>query len=85
MLSRPNRSAIVSLSSIAGQRPLLYLSPYSATKAFNDFFSRALNLEFNNKIDFISLRPGYVVSNMSKIYQKGGFVIDRYECARGCI
>ena len=65
MLLRPKRSAVISITSIAGQRPLLYLGPYSATKAFNDFFSRALSLEFEEKIDFLSLRAGYVVSNMS--------------------
>jgi 17beta-estradiol 17-dehydrogenase / very-long-chain 3-oxoacyl-CoA reductase len=85
MLKRPLKSAIISISSVAGLRPLLYLSPYSATKAFNDFFSRALQLEVGHKIDVLSLRAGYVVSNMSQIKQSGGFVLDRFECARGCI
>lgn len=82
----PNsKSAIINLSSVAGMRPLLYLSPYCATKAFNDFFSRSLHLEFGDKVDIISLRPGYVVSNMSKLNKTGGFVIDRYDCAKGCL
>jgi 17beta-estradiol 17-dehydrogenase / very-long-chain 3-oxoacyl-CoA reductase len=85
MLRRGPRSAVIAVSSVAGQRPLLYLSPYSATKAFNDFFSRALALEFAEKIDVLSLRPGYVVSGMSKLTAKGGFVLDRYECAAGCL
>jgi len=85
MLKRPLRSAIISISSVAGLRPLLYLSPYSATKAFNDFFSRALQLEVRDKVDVLSLRAGYVVSNMSQLKETGGFVLDRYECARGCI
>lgn len=79
------KCAIISLSSIAGQRPLMYLAPYSATKAFNDFFSRALALEFGDRMDFLSCRPAYVVSAMSQIKETGGFVIDRYECARGCL
>jgi 17beta-estradiol 17-dehydrogenase / very-long-chain 3-oxoacyl-CoA reductase len=85
MLKRPLKSAIISISSVAGLRPLLYLSPYSATKAFNDFFSRALQLEVGQKIDVLSLRAGYVVSNMSQLKESGGFVLDRYQCARGCI
>ena len=85
MLKRPLKSAIISISSVAGLRPLLYLSPYSATKAFNDFFSRSLHLEVGHKIDVLSLRAGYVVSNMSQLKETGGFVLDRYECARGCI
>ncbi|CUG93153.1 short chain dehydrogenase, putative [Bodo saltans] len=83
--NKPLRSAIISVSSVAGQRPLLYLSPYSATKAFNDYFSRALSLEFPEHLDVLSLRPGYVVSNMSKLKEASGFVLDRYECARGCL
>ena len=78
MLARSQRSAIISVSSVAGMRPLLYLAPYSATKAFNDFFSRSLALECSENIDVLSLRPGYVVSNMSKLTTKGGFVLDRY-------
>jgi 17beta-estradiol 17-dehydrogenase / very-long-chain 3-oxoacyl-CoA reductase len=85
MLKRPLKSAIISISSVAGLRPLLYLSPYSATKAFNDFFSRALQLEVGDKIDVLSLRAGYVASNMSQIKETGGFVLDRFQCARGCI
>ena len=81
----PAKGAVISISSGAGQRPLLYLSPYSATKAFNDFFSRSLSLEFGHQIDFLSLRAGYVASNMSKLTETGGFVLDRYECARGCL
>ena len=81
----PARGAVISISSVAGQRPLLYLSPYSATKAFNDFFSRSLALEYGDQIDFLSLRAGYVASNMSKLTETGGFVLDRYECAKGCL
>ena len=49
MMSRTKKSAIINMSSIAGVRPLLYLAPYSATKAYNDFFARALSLEFSEK------------------------------------
>ena len=80
------RSAVISLSSVAGQRPLLYLAAYSATKAFNDLFSRALALELGDRgVDVLSCRPGYVCSSMSQLAEPGGFVLDRYECARGCM
>lgn len=124
------RSAVLSISSVAGQRPLLYLAAYSATKSFNDFFSRSLALEYScgplssssssshenkkkdlqqtlstsseedltsflpslfskdqtsSRIDVLSCRPGYVVSNMSQLTEAGGFVLDKYECARGCM
>ena len=46
MLKREKRSAIINLSSFAAEHPVPYVSTYSATKAFNDFFSRAIGLEY---------------------------------------
>ena len=40
--ARASRSAIISLSSGMGVRPMPYNTIYSSTKAFNDYFSRAL-------------------------------------------
>jgi len=42
MLKREKRGAIINLSSVAGQYPLPYISVYSATKAYNDFFSQSI-------------------------------------------
>ena len=67
-------------------RPVLYIGPYCASKAFNDYLSRSLDLEYRAKgVDFISLRAGYVMTNMSQLKEKSAFVLDRYECARGCL
>ena len=44
MLKRKYRSAIINVSSIAGEHAIPYISTYSATKAFNDFFSRSLEM-----------------------------------------
>ncbi len=60
MLKREKRSAIINLSSVAGQYPLPYLAVYSSTKAFNDFFSQSLEMEYSNKIDILSVKPLYV-------------------------
>lgn len=84
-LKRSHRSAVISMSSVVGMRPVLYIGPYAASKAFNDFFSRSLSLEFPQKIDFLSVRAGYVMTNMSKLTEKSAFVLDKYECARGCL
>ena len=46
MLKREKRSAIINISSFAAEHPVPYVSTYSATKAFNDFFSRAIGLEY---------------------------------------
>lgn len=47
MLQRESRSAIINLSSIAGIYPCPYVSTYSATKAFGDFFSKAIGMEYS--------------------------------------
>lgn len=80
------RCAVITMSSVVGMRPVLFIGPYCASKAFNDYLSRSLDLEYRSKgIDFISLRAGYVMTNMSQLKEKSAFVLDRYECARGCL
>jgi short-subunit dehydrogenase len=65
MLKRELRSAIINLSSVAGENPIPHISGYSASKAYGDFLSQALELEYSQKIDILSVRPMYVESNMS--------------------
>jgi len=81
--SRPKRSAIINLSSGMGIRPFPYDTIYSSTKAFNDYFSRALDGECSN-IDVVSLRSGYVMTPMTASWkEKDFFTITPNECARG--
>lgn len=42
------RGAIVNVSSIAGVHPLPYQAVYNGTKAFNDFFSQSVGLEYQS-------------------------------------
>jgi len=39
---------------------------YSATKTFDDYFSRALEPEVRHKVDVLTVRPFYVSSSMTK-------------------
>lgn len=41
------------------------LAIYSSTKVFNDYLSRALSYEYADKIDCLSLKPGFVSTNMT--------------------
>ena len=41
------KGAIVNIASIAGVYPLPYQSVYNGTKAFNDFFSQSVGLEYS--------------------------------------
>lgn len=71
---RKNRSAIISLSSIAAEEPYTGNAIYTATKGYNDYLSRALFGEYNyekGNIDFLSVKPAYVESNMSQMKPDG--------------
>jgi short-subunit dehydrogenase len=51
MKRRNQKSAIISLSSFSGGKPISVCPIYSCTKGYNDFLSRALNYEFSENID----------------------------------
>ena len=69
-IEKKGGGAIVSLSSMFGglPAPAPYLSTYSGSKAFNASFSRSLAAEAaQHKVDVMSIAPGFVVSQMSKM------------------
>jgi len=84
MIERPKKSLVISLSSMSAVSPFAYMSVYGATKKFNDQFSKALAVEFKGRIDFLSLKPGFVSTNMLKT-QPGGLVITAEQCVEGCL
>jgi 17beta-estradiol 17-dehydrogenase / very-long-chain 3-oxoacyl-CoA reductase len=73
MLYRKNKSAIISISSISGTSFIGYLQPYAATKAFNDFFSKALTEEYGNKLDILSMTPHFIRTAMTFNKRIGGW------------
>lgn len=75
MLKRPERSAIINMSSIAGTFPLPWSETYSATKAYIDFFTRSIERDVNHKIDMLSVRPCAVSTPLTGNPKVGGFVI----------
>lgn len=84
MLKRERKSAIINVSSFTAEHPVPYVSNYSATKAFMDSFSKAIELEYSTSIDVLSLRPMMVESQMSK--QPASFTVaSRSQCARSAI
>jgi len=65
---------VINLSSFSGGSTTPYLTVYSATKAYVDYFSRGLAMEYESDgITVQSLLPGYVVSKLSKI-RKSNFM-----------
>jgi len=63
---RQYRSAVINMASYAAMKPTPGMAIYAATKAFNDFISRALAEEFKDKIDFLSVRPKRVSTPMTE-------------------
>jgi len=66
MLRRPNKSAIINLSSAAGLYPVANMGMFSATKAYVDVLSRVLDREAGNKIDVLAVNPWSIKSIVSK-------------------
>jgi 17beta-estradiol 17-dehydrogenase / very-long-chain 3-oxoacyl-CoA reductase len=60
------RSLILNISSLAAVKSTHDITVYAATKAYNDFLSRALSYEYSKAITVTSLRPGVVLSQISK-------------------
>ncbi|XP_066446190.1 very-long-chain 3-oxoacyl-CoA reductase-B-like [Eleutherodactylus coqui] len=61
------KGLIINLSSAAGARPYPMITMYGATKAFMDFFSRSLNVEYRSDgIIVQSVLPHLVSTNMTR-------------------
>ncbi|KAI0213983.1 Very-long-chain 3-oxoacyl-CoA reductase [Lamellibrachia satsuma] len=85
MLER-RKGAIINVASVAGVTPTPLLTIYSATKAYIDFFSRALQVEYKTKgIIVQSVRPFFVSTKLSKIRRANLFVPTPISYARAAI
>lgn len=82
MLARNKKSAVINLASFSASRPIPYVTVYGGTKAFDDYLARALAIEYQGKIDFMSLRPNWVSTKMSKKRFNKFDVITPNTCAK---
>lgn len=81
---RAARSAVISLSSFATFGALPYNAMYCATKSYNDVLSRALSYEYNQKnVDFLSVKPLFAETPLSKMKANGFSVISTKQCVNG--
>ncbi|MGH0183932.1 UNVERIFIED_CONTAM: hypothetical protein FKN15_013430, partial [Acipenser sinensis] len=63
-----SKGAILNISSASGMYPVPLLTLYSSTKAFVDFFSRAMHAEYKSRgIIVQSVLPFFVATKLSKI------------------
>ena len=81
---REKRSAIINLSSVAAIKPIANFALYSATKIFNHYLSRGLEAEMRSKIDFLSVKPFGVESNLSKM-KRSFMIISADACSEGSL
>lgn len=85
-VKRNERSAVLNVSSISALTPFPKFAVYSATKIFSYYLTQAISEELKNeKIDFMSLKPGYVSTNMSQKWADGLYVISANQCAVGAL
>jgi 17beta-estradiol 17-dehydrogenase / very-long-chain 3-oxoacyl-CoA reductase len=65
---RKKKGIVINNSSGSGRIPTPMLTVYSATKAYMDFFSQALSIEYREKgIIVQSLCPYYVSTKLSRV------------------
>ncbi|XP_077986812.1 very-long-chain 3-oxoacyl-CoA reductase-like [Glandiceps talaboti] len=69
------KGAVINIASAAGVQPGPMSTLYAATKVYMDFFSRALQVEYESKgIIIQSVLPYFVTSKLSKIRRTSLFV-----------
>ena len=68
VMEKQRSGIVINLSSISGTSPAPLLAVYSASKAYVDFLSRALAIEYETKgIVIQSITPSFVATKMSKV------------------
>jgi 17beta-estradiol 17-dehydrogenase / very-long-chain 3-oxoacyl-CoA reductase len=83
---RSSRSGIINLSSYATFGALPYNAMYCATKSYNDVLSRALSYEYQLKnVDFLSVKPLFAETPLSKMKANGFSVITAKQSVRGIV
>jgi short-subunit dehydrogenase len=76
---RKKPCSVICLSSLAGVKAMSYFSPYCATKAYVEMFCKIMNKE-HPRIQFMSVRPSEVSTQMTFYKPKDVFTITASEC-----
>lgn len=77
---RVKAGAVVNISSFGGEFPCGGRATYSATKKYSEFFTRALEVEYEGKIDFMCVKC-MIVSTPATNHIKGSGSITQNQCA----
>lgn len=79
------RSGVIDMSSITACGPSNFVASYAATKAFNLYLTLGINATMKKDIDFLSVQPHFVESNMTQGLEKHPKMISAEECVNGII
>ena len=83
-LASRKRSAVITVSSIAGRVPVHHMNAYSGTKSFGKMLSDCNAREYKN-IDFIALCPSKVSTAMNNYMPTNIFTVAVDQCVDSCI
>lgn len=85
-MEKKRKGVILNISSITGSYPSPFLSGYSASKAYMDFLSRALQMEYRDHgIIIQSVLPGYVMTKLSKKRKTSFFIPSPEDFVKGSL
>mmetsp|Transcript_12209 Transcript_12209/g.23156 ORF Transcript_12209/g.23156 Transcript_12209/m.23156 type:complete len:286 (-) Transcript_12209:386-1243(-) len=76
--------AVINLSSVASVTPIPGDATYAATKKFDDYFTEVLNCRSRN-VTFMSLKPGFTLTNMTAKFKDLPLRISPEECANAAL
>ena len=66
LMEKKKKGAIINLASVSGLSPQPLQTVYAATKAYMDFFSRGLQIEYESRgITVQTLCPSYICTSMT--------------------
>ena len=66
LMEKKKKGAIINLASVSGLSPQPLQTVYAATKAYMDFFSRGLQIEYESSgITIQTLCPSYICTSMT--------------------
>ncbi|CAD8116347.1 unnamed protein product [Paramecium primaurelia] len=81
---KSHKSAIINVTSLAGQIPTPYFNVYSASKSYGEFLTQTLSVEYP-ELEIFALRPSEVSTNMTFNRKPDLMTITSSDCADGLL
>ena len=85
LAKRDKRSAVVDVSSIASIFPLPGKEIYAGTKQYNRYLTNGLSMGVKAPIDFLSLKPAFVTTNLTGQRKEDKITCNTEECVLGAL